>query len=127
MKGIKKLWKWGSKYLYIIIAVVVMNIILQWLYAYLPLFVQYAFERLENVVENKTDLPQFLLNWYNNIENTLTCILMVGLSMIGLQAFRSFLRFLDNYYQGALSHYIGHDMRIKINFNTISNFIKFLS
>ena len=114
MKGIKKIWKWGSRYLHIIIGIVAMSTILQWLYAYLPLFVQYAFERLGGAVENKTDLPAFLINWYNNIENTLTCILVVGLSMIVLQAFRSFMRFLDNYYQGALAHYIGHDMRIKI-------------
>jgi len=114
MKGIKKIWKWGRRYLHIIIGIVAMGTILQWLYAYLPLFVQYAFERLGGAVENKTDLPAFLINWYNNIENTLTCILVVGLSMIVLQAFRSFMRFLDNYYQGALAHYIGHDMRIKI-------------
>ena len=79
MKGIKKIWKWGSRYLHIIIGIVAMSTILQWLYAYLPLFVQYAFERLGGAVENKTDLPAFLINWYNNIENTLTCILVVGL------------------------------------------------
>lgn len=114
MSGIKKIWLWGRKYLHVVVGIVIMSTVLQWLYAYLPLFVQYAFERLGQTGENKTDLPVFLLNWYNNIDDTLTCLLVVGLSMIVLQAFRSFLRFLDNYYQGALAQYIGHDMRLKI-------------
>ncbi|MDE6241128.1 MAG: ABC transporter ATP-binding protein/permease [Anaeroplasmataceae bacterium] len=114
MKGIKKLWKWSKKYLWLVLLIVALSTILQWLYAYLPLFIQYAFERINQVTEQKTDLPRFLLNWYNNIEDMLTCLLIVGASMIVLQAFRSVLRFLDNYYQGALAHYIGYDMRIKI-------------
>ncbi|MDE6047467.1 MAG: ABC transporter ATP-binding protein/permease [Anaeroplasmataceae bacterium] len=114
MKGIKKLWKWSKKYLWLVLLIVALSTILQWLYAYLPLFIQYAFERINQVTEQKTDLPRFLLNWYNNIEDMLSCLLIVGASMIVLQAFRSVLRFLDNYYQGALAHYIGYDMRIKI-------------
>ena len=114
MNGIKKIWKWSKKYIWIVLLIVALSTILQWLYAYLPLFIQYAFERINQVTEQKTDLPKFLLNWYNSIENILTCLLIVGVSMIVLQAFRSVLRFLDNYYQGALAHYIGYDMRIKI-------------
>ena len=87
---------------------------MQWLYAYLPLFIQYAFERLESATESKTDLPRFLITWYDNIEDTLTCLIMIGATMIGLQAVRSVLRFLDNYYQGALAQYVGYDMRLKI-------------
>ncbi|MDE5855688.1 MAG: ABC transporter ATP-binding protein/permease [Anaeroplasmataceae bacterium] len=114
MNGIKKLWKWSKKYLWLVLLIVALSTILQWLYAYLPLFIQYAFERINQVTEQKTDLPRFLLNWYNNIDDMLTCLLMVGISMIVLQAVRSVLRFLDNYYQGALAHYIGYDLRIKI-------------
>lgn len=113
MKGIKKLWEWGKKYLWLVLLIVALSTILQWLYAYLPLFIQYAFERI-NQTTIKTDLPQFLLNWYNNIDDLLTCLLMVGVSMILLQSVRSVMRFLDNYYQGALAHYIGYDMRIKL-------------
>ncbi|MCM1130146.1 MAG: ABC transporter ATP-binding protein/permease [Roseburia sp.] len=114
MNGIKKLWKWSKKYLWLVILIVALSTILQWLYAYLPLFIQYAFERINQVTEQKTDLPRFLLNWYNNIDDMLTCLLMVGISMIALQAVHSVLRFLDNYYEGALAHYIGYDLRIKI-------------
>ncbi|MDE7263284.1 MAG: ABC transporter ATP-binding protein/permease [Anaeroplasmataceae bacterium] len=114
MNGIKKLMRWSKKYLWLVLVIVALSAILQWLYAYLPLFIQYAFERINQEEIIKTDLPQFLLNWYNNIGDLLTCLLMVGVSMIVLQAVRSVLRFLDNYYQGALAHYIGYDMRIKL-------------
>ena len=114
MNGIKKLWGWGRHSLWLIILIVALSAILQWLYAYLPLFIQYAFERLESATESKTDLPRFLITWYDNIEDTLTCLIMIGATMIGLQAVRSVLRFLDNYYQGALAQYVGYDMRLKI-------------
>lgn len=114
MNGIKKLMKWSKKYLWLVVVIVALSTILQWLYAYLPLFIQYAFERINQADTIKTDLPHFLLNWYNNVDDLLTCLLIVGGSMIALQAVRSVLRFLDNYYQGALAHYIGYDMRIKI-------------
>ncbi len=114
MKGIKKIWQWSKKYFWLIVFIVVLCTILQWLYAYLPLFVQYAFERLGQTSEQKTDLPVFLLNWYNGIGDTLTCLLVVGLSMICLQFVRSIMRFTANYYEGALAQYIGHDMRLKI-------------
>ena len=114
MSGIKKLWKWSRKYLWLIIGIVALSTLLQWLYAYLPLFVQYAFERLGQASDGKTDLPQFLLNWFDSFSDVLTCLLVVGLTMIALQFVRSILRFLDNYYEGALAHYIGYDMRLKI-------------
>ncbi|MDE5868035.1 MAG: ABC transporter ATP-binding protein/permease [Anaeroplasmataceae bacterium] len=114
MQGIKKIVQWTKKYFIVVLLIVVLCAVLQWLYAYLPLFVQYAFERLGQASSNQTDLPSFLLNWYNNIENTLTCLLMVGISMIVLQLTRSIMRFVSNYYQGALAQYIGFDMRIKI-------------
>ncbi len=113
MSGIKRLLSWSKKYLWLVFLIVALCTILQWLYAYLPLFIQYAFERLGYGTE-KSDLPKFLLNIYNGIQDPLKCILVVGLSMIVLQAFRSLMRFTTNYYQGALAHYIGHNMRIKL-------------
>ena len=113
MSGIKRLLSWSKKYLWLVVLIVILCTILQWLYAYLPLFIQYAFERL-GYGTNKADLPDFLLNIYNSIEDPIKCILIVGLSMIILQTFRSIMRFTTNYYQGALAHYIGHNMRIKL-------------
>lgn len=114
MNGIKKLFMWSRKYIPLVIFVIVLSVILQWLYAYLPLFVQYAFERLGKSESQNADLPKFILNWYNGIDNTLFCILMVSLTMIGLQACRSIMRFISNYYQGALAQYMSYDMRLKI-------------
>lgn len=114
MQGIRKIWQWSKKYVWLILIVVALAAILQWLYAYLPLFIQYAFERLGQVTDQKTDLPAFLIQWYNNIDDTLVCLLMIALSMIALQALRSIMRCLDNYYEGALAHYIGYDLRLKI-------------
>ncbi len=114
MKGIKKLWQWSKKYTGLILFIVFLSTVLQWLYAYLPLFVQYAFGRLGYASGSGADLPGFLINWYDGIEDTISCLLIVGASMIVLQAVRSIMRFMDNYFQGALSHYIGFDMRTKI-------------
>ena len=113
MSGIKRLLSWSKRYLWLVVLIVVLCTVLQWLYAYLPLFIQYAFERL-GYGTDKADLPKFLLNIYNSIENPINCILVVGLSMLILQTFRSIMRFTTNYYQGALAHYIGHNMRIKL-------------
>lgn len=113
MSGIKRLLSWSKKYLWLVVLIVVLCTVLQWLYAYLPLFIQYAFERL-GYGTDKADLPKFLLNIYNSIEDPIKCILIVGLSMLILQTFRSIMRFTTNYYQGALAHYIGHNMRIKL-------------
>ena len=113
MSGIKRLLSWSKRYLWLVILIVVLCTILQWLYAYLPLFIQYAFERL-GYGTDKADLPKFLLNIYNGIKDPVKCILVVGLSMLILQTFRSIMRFTTNYYQGALAHYIGHNMRIKL-------------
>lgn len=113
MSGFKRLLSWSKKYLWLVVLIVVLCTVLQWLYAYLPLFIQYAFERL-GYGTDKADLPKFLLNIYNSIEDPIKCILIVGLSMLILQTFRSIMRFTTNYYQGALAHYIGHNMRIKL-------------
>lgn len=113
MKGIKRILKWSVKYIPYFILIVALATILQWLYSYLPLFVQYVFK----VLEGKSDsvaLPRFLINIFEKGEDTLSIILIVSLSMVILQAIRSVMRFLCNYYQGALSHFIGYDMRIKI-------------
>ena len=113
MSGIKRLLSWSKKYLWLVFLIVILCTVLQWLYAYLPLFIQYAFERL-GYGTGKTDLPKLLIKFYDNITDPIKCILIVGMSMVILQAGRSVLRFTTNYYQGALAHYIGHNMRIKL-------------
>ena len=114
MKGIKRIFIWSKKYIPLFIFIVLLSILLQWLFSYLPLFVQYSFKVL-GYGDSEVALPRFLLDFFESIEGgTLKVILMVCGTMVLLQLIRSILRFIDNYYQGALAQYIGYDMRIKM-------------
>lgn len=113
MNGVKNLWKWGKQYLIVLILILVLNAILQWLYSYLPLFVSYVFKLLGDS-SKQADLPKWLLSFFDSFSDVLTCILIVGVSMIALQAFRSILRFINNYLQGRLTQNIGLNMRVKL-------------
>lgn len=113
MKGIKRIIKWSIKYIPVFLLIVGMAAILQWFFAYLPLFVQYAFGAL-GYGSKDVALPQFLIDWYESQDDVLKTIILVSTTMIALQALRSVMRFLTNYYQGALAQYIGYDMRLKV-------------
>ena len=113
MKGIKRIFIWSKKYIPLFIAIVLLCSLLQWLYSYLPLFVQYAFGVL-GYGDKDAALPKFLIDWFNSSDDVLTIIVMVSFSMILLQAIRSVMRFITNYWQGALAQYIGYDMRLKM-------------
>ena len=61
MNGIKKIASWSKHYLGYIIALLVLFALLQWLYSYLPIFVQYSFKVLGyNEGNLNTTLPKFL-------------------------------------------------------------------
>ena len=113
MKGIKKIIGWSIKYLSVFLFILFLNTVLQWFFSYLPLFVQYAFGAL-GYGSKDVALPNFLIKWYESENDVLSIIIMVSVSMIVLQAVRSIMRFLCNYYQGALAQYIGYDMRVKV-------------
>lgn len=119
MKGIKRIASWSKKYIFVFIFIILLSALLQWLYSYLPLFISYVFKVLENSDTN-VNLPGFLTQWYESYSDVLTITLFVSLSMVILQLIRSLLRFLDNYLQGALSHFIGYDLRCKL-YNHICN------
>lgn len=114
MKGIKRIFIWSKKYIPLFFLILALSILLQWLFSYLPLFVQYSFKVL-GYGDSEVALPKFLLRFFDSIEGgVLKVILIVSICMVGLQAIRSVLRFIDNYLQGALAQYIGYDMRIKL-------------
>ena len=77
MKGIKLILKWSSKYIYFFIGIIVLTLILQWLYSYLPLFVQYALAVLGYDDVSKVALPKFLTDIFNQGNSTLNIILIV--------------------------------------------------
>ncbi len=113
MKGLKNLYKWGKKYILYIFLIIGLNALLQWLYSYLPLFVQYVFKLLRNEDLN-VNLPKWLTNFYDNYTDIIQVILIVASSMIALQAVRSILRFINNYLTGFLTEKIANDMRINL-------------
>lgn len=113
MKSSINLWRWAKKYIYIILVVIALNFILQWLYSYIALFVKYAFAILGQET-NDVNLPKFLINFFNSFEDILTIVLVVGIAMVLLQLFRSFLRFLDNYLRQKGTEMIAYDMRTKL-------------
>ena len=113
MKKSKNLWQWSKKYLYIVLIIIALNFILQWLYSYIALFVEYAFAVLGNE-NSEVNLPRFLLNFFNYFKEPLTIVLVVGITMILLQLLRSFLRFLDGYLRARGTELIGYDMRTKL-------------
>lgn len=113
MKKSKNLWQWSKKYLYIVLIIIALNFILQWLYSYIALFVEYAFVVLGNE-NSEVNLPRFLLNFFNYFKEPLTIVLVVGITMILLQLLRSFLRFLDGYLRARGTELIGYDMRTKL-------------
>lgn len=113
MKGIIKIFRWSMKYFYVFLFIILLNILLQWLFSYLPIFVQYAFGVL-GYSNKDVSLPKFLIDWYETYGSVLEKILMIGITLVIIQLFRSIMRFLSNYYQGALTQYIGYDMRRKM-------------
>ena len=113
MSGIKRIFKWSKKYILYFILIITLSTVLQLLYSYLPLFVQYAFKILKGS-EDSVALPNVLIKLFEKGNTTIQVIFIVSLSMVLLQLVRSIMRFFCNYYQGALSHYVGYDMRLMI-------------
>ena len=59
MSGIRRIVKWSARYIPLFIAIIALSIFLQWLYSYLPLFVQYSFAVLGYGDIEKVELPMF--------------------------------------------------------------------
>lgn len=107
------LWRWSKKYLFLVIFIIVLNFVLQYLYSYIAILVELATSVLGN--ENSSvNLPSFLIDFFLSFEKPLTIILVIGISMVLLQLFRSILRFLDGYLRAYGTEHIGYDMRTKI-------------
>lgn len=113
MRDIKLLWKWGKRYIVTIIVVVFLAIFLQYLYSYIPLFVQYAIKVLEDGT-SKVNLPKFIIDFFNFGKTPLEIILYVAIGIVLLQFVRLVLRFIHNYMKGALTEAISRDMRVAL-------------
>lgn len=121
MSKLKKLFKWVKKYWYILVIIILLNTVLQFLYTYIPVMIQYAINVLENTNSN-VNLPTWVINFFNSFEKPLTIVLVVALSIVFLQAFRSILRFIDNYLRAYGTEKVAYNMRNEFfqHFNDLS-------
>ena len=116
MKGIKRIIGWAKQYTFLFVFIVLISVLLQWLYSYLPLHVNYALAVIEPEGEYSKDvnLPSFIISWFESQNEVLKIVLIVGISMILLQAVRSVLRFLCNYSQKRLAELIRYKLKVKL-------------
>lgn len=114
-KGYKNLFRWAIPYTYLVLLVLAFSIINPTLYSFVPQFIKYVVDFiLKGSSEGRTTLPSFLIEFYNNITDQLTAILVVGISLALYQAFRGVLMFLNGYSKGKLAENIAFDMRTKL-------------
>lgn len=114
MKGVKLILKWSSKYIHFFIGIILLTLILQWLYSYLPLFIQYALAVLGYGDVDKVSLPKFITDIFNQGNTALNIVLIVAISMVVMQSLRSVLRFLCSFFQGVLAQLIVYDLKNKM-------------
>lgn len=110
MQRVKYLFKWGKKYWFYILLTLILTVALQYFYSQIPLFIQYGIKVLDNVSPD-INLPSYILDFLKSQTDTLTILLFLACFIVGMQAFRSAMRFADNYIKGRTSESIGKDMR----------------
>ncbi len=113
MKGIKLLARWGKKYSFLLVITVFLTVLLQYLYSYIPLFIQYALKVLEDSSEN-VNLPSFIIDFFKQGSKQIEIILYIAVGIVALQFVRLVLRFFHNYSQGYITENISKDMRLKL-------------
>ena len=115
MKGIKNLMKWSKPYLGLLVIVILLTVINPLTYSYVPQFIKYVVDTiLEGTIEGVVTLPSFLLDFFNKFDNKLTCILVVGISLVICQVIRGAMMFFNGYVKGKISEGIAFDMRVKL-------------
>lgn len=113
MKNIMTLFKWGKKNWIYILVVMMTTIVLQFLYSFIPLFIRYGIQALEEQAIN-VNLPSFILDILKTYQDTVSLLLMLAIMMIVVQFIRSILRFTDSYLRGVARENIAIDMRNKM-------------
>lgn len=112
MKGIKSVFLWMKRYWYLIALSLIFNAVLQYLFSSIPIFVQEGLKLLENNTKHAS-LPNFIINYLVK-KDIIDALFIIGLMIIGIQIFRSLMRFTDNYLKGYINESISKDMRISI-------------
>ena len=84
MTGIKNLLKWIKPYLGLLLIVIFLTILNPLTYSYVPQFIKYVVDVVlkPDVTEGVITLPSFLIKFFERFDNKLTCILIVGITLI---------------------------------------------
>jgi len=112
-KGLRNLFKWAKPHLPELIAILFFSVLNPLLYSFVPQFIKYIVDVIfeGNLTEGRINLPSFLLSFYENFENKLTAVAVVGASLVLYQAFRGIFMFLNGYIRGKFAEGIAYDMR----------------
>ena len=116
MTGIKKLMSWAKPYAFLFIIVIVLTILNPLTYSYIPQFIRYVINVVleDGSVEGVNTLPSFLLEFFSKYSNKLTCISIVGITLVICQMIRGLMMFINGYVKGKMSESIAFDMRTKL-------------
>ena len=109
----KKLFKWGKKYTFDIIVLILLLWVLQYLYSYLPFLISFALSKFPNY-SSQSELPKWVINFLDGFETTGKVILATVSCMVLLQLIRSMMRFCTNFLTGRITQDITRDMKIKM-------------
>lgn len=112
LKDLKELLKWGRKYWFWMVLSLVLTILVQFLYSYIPLLIQEGLIVLGS--DGSSNLPEFIKEFIHSESDVLKSIFYVCVCIVSLQTGRLIMRFFDNYLKGRLTENIAMDMRVKL-------------
>lgn len=116
MKGIKKLMRWAKPYTLLFIIIVIFTVLNPLTYSYIPQFIRYVINVVleDNSVEGVSTLPSFFLDFFSKYDNKLTCITIVGVTLVLCQLLRGIMMFGNGYVKGKMAESIAFDMRTRL-------------
>ena len=116
MKGIKKLMRWAKPYTLLFIIIAIFTVLNPLTYSYIPQFIRYVINVVleDNSVEGVSTLPSFFLDFFSKYDNKLTCITIVGVTLVLCQLLRGIMMFVNGYVKGKMAESIAFDMRTRL-------------
>lgn len=116
MKGIRNLMKWAKPYIGLMLIVIILTIVNPLTYSYIPQFIKYVIDvvLVDGTVEGVITLPSFFIDLFSKFSNKVTCITVVGITLVICQLIRGIMMFLNGYYKGKVSESIAYDMRVRM-------------
>jgi len=113
MKKLKKLFKWGNKYILLFLAIVAFQMLIPITYSFVPQFTKYIFDYVLDNTGAENTLPQFLLDYFCNFTGVKAAMVVGGVLVI-YQFLRAFMMFLSRTVKSNYAENISRDMRTKI-------------